>query len=390
LSIFGWIVTAYAVVFSLAWCALYLRSMHTILVSQSFDDRDPTEPDDWPTLSIIVPACNEADTIEQALQTLLGQDYPDLEIVLVNDRSTDGTGEIIDRIAEKDGRIRTVHIDTLPDGWLGKVHALHLATRESTGEWVLYTDADVHYEEGTLRKAVAVAASDELDHLALLPRVQVGSFWLDILIRAFGLLLFQKTRARLIGRPGSNAFIGIGAFNLVRRSAFDKTEGFEWLRMEVADDVGLGLMLQRSGARPAFAIAVDSISVVWQPSIRAMAGCLDRLGHFGLPTVLAGCASVWAVFFGPLVAILCSPVPYLWLLGVAAYLCTAVNAVAWTARIKRIKYGIVPSLLVPFGFLAMSILMIRSVVLCKVRGGVVWRDTLYPIEALRAGRRVRL
>jgi cellulose synthase/poly-beta-1,6-N-acetylglucosamine synthase-like glycosyltransferase len=114
-------------------------------------------PTTWPRLSVVIPALNEVDTLEAALGTLLAETYPDLEIVLVDDRSTDGTGALVDRLAARDPRITPVHITALPEGWLGKVHALHVGTQHARGDWLLYTDADVHFGQGSLRHAVAVA-----------------------------------------------------------------------------------------------------------------------------------------------------------------------------------------------------------------------------------------
>src|SRR5512145_1182343 len=114
-------------------------------------------PERWPLLSVIIPACNEAANLESAVSTLTRQDYPHLEIMLVDDLSTDSTGEVIDRLALGDSRIRAVHVRTLPEGWLGKVHALQRGVEIARGEWLLFTDADIHFSEGTLRQAIAVA-----------------------------------------------------------------------------------------------------------------------------------------------------------------------------------------------------------------------------------------
>ena len=119
----------------------------------------------------MIPACNEADTLGAALGTLLAQDYPALEILLVNDRSTDGTGDIVDRLAASDPRITALHVRELPQGWLGKVHALHVASERARGDWLLFTDADVHFAPGALRRAVAVARVHQLDHLTCVPNV---------------------------------------------------------------------------------------------------------------------------------------------------------------------------------------------------------------------------
>ena len=227
----------------LFWASLRLPQFHRLVVAA---------PLQWPLLSIVIPACNEAANIEASVESLLQQEYPNFELILVDDRSTDGTGEIIDRLALRDRRIRALHVQSLPVGWLGKVHALDRGVTVATGEWFLFTDADVHFAAGTLRQAISWVTANRIDHLALAPLAVQQSFLLDIVVHTFMLLFLIATRAAGINRPNSRSFVGVGAFNLVRRAAFQRTLGFPWLRLEPCDDVGLGLMVKRTGGRLLF------------------------------------------------------------------------------------------------------------------------------------------
>ncbi|MEK7768052.1 MAG: glycosyltransferase family A protein, partial [bacterium] len=137
------------------WAGMALVIRRHVAGLRSLGDEAAPEPAAWPRLSVLVPACNEADTLEPALETLLRSDYPDLEVILVDDRSTDGTGAVVDRLAARDARIVPVHVAALPPGWLGKVHAMHVALPHATGEWLLFSDADVHAAPDTIRRAVA-------------------------------------------------------------------------------------------------------------------------------------------------------------------------------------------------------------------------------------------
>ena len=225
----------------------------------------------WPSLSVVVPACDEADKIEPAARSLLAEDYPRLEVILVDDRSTDATGEIIDRLAAEERRVRPIHITDLPADRLGKVNALDRGLRESSGEFVLFTDADVCFQGGILRKAVLLCEQRSLDHLAAFPSVWPAGLVIDsmigIFVRHFVALI---SRPWAVGKAGSSAFLGIGAFNLVRRSAFEATEGFDWLRLEIADDMGLALMMKQSGATTAAATAFGSVGLHWYRSVGEM------------------------------------------------------------------------------------------------------------------------
>lgn len=351
-------------------------------------------PPAWPKVSVIVAACNEADTIEPAARTLLAQNYADLEIVLVDDRSTDGTGAIIDRLAGEDGRIRPVHVTQLPEGWLGKVHALNAGLAVARGEWLLFTDADVHLGPDTLAKAVAHCLARRADHLALLPVVPPVGVAVEALIAVFVRhFLCFLVRPWTLGRPGTGTFVGIGAFNLVRRSALEATEGFAWLRMEVADDMGLGLLLQRSGARSELASGFQDVSVRWYTSlagaIRGSEKGVATLSHFRLPRTLVACTGLLAMELSPLLL----PIPLCWpatrAIGWAG---AGVAAVALAAVLVLARWGrgrILPALLGPAFAPLMAWAMLRALFLARRRGGVLWRGVLYPKQALLDHMRVK-
>lgn len=171
---------------SLAWWLVAAWAMWRMGSSMVYLARvEPPEPPRWPRLSIIVPGCNEGDRMEAAARTLLAQDYPNLQIVLVDDRSGDQTGRIVDRLASEDPRVVAIHVTELPDGWLGKVHALNTGLAVCSGRFVLLTDADVHFEAGTLRKAVALCVSEGLDHLAAMPDLWAGTRVCDAVVNSF-------------------------------------------------------------------------------------------------------------------------------------------------------------------------------------------------------------
>ena len=392
MSILDWIVTSYCTLFCVAWCASFLVVLLFRRI-RIFEKATPPPPGECPRLSIVIATCNDADTIEKAVNTLLQQDYPDLEIVLVNDRSTDGTGSVIEKIAREDSRVRTAHIQYLPPGWLGKVHALHVGTQKTSGEWILYTDADVYFKQGALRKAIAFVLADHSDHLALMPVPRAPSFWLGVVLQAVGGVFVLGTRAAHLGKPGTKAFVGAGAFNLVRKAALDRTEGFAWLRMEVVDDVGLGLMLQRSGARSSFAITLQDVSFTWYPSLRAMFKGLEKnffavLAFYSIARMIGIVVLAWAYALAPLVAILYSmQIPFLLIAGVVAYLFLIAGAVGVKIMFKQ---KLLPLLLVQVGHILISLMLLRSGIMCIVRGGITWRGTWYPLDELRAGHKVRV
>ena len=351
----------------------------------------PPVPHTWPRLSIIIPACNEAASLESALASILRQDYPNLEIILIDDRSTDGTAEIVDRMAAADPRITAIHVEQLPDGWLGKVHALDLGVRKAGGSWLLFTDADVHMEQGTLRQAIAYAEHHAIDHMAAIPEMWPSSLPVNACIALFSRGFVVATRLWGVSDPKSDAFVGIGAFNLVRRAALERTDGFHWLRLEVGDDMALGMMLKESGARSCLVNAHGLLGLYWYRTVAEMAHGAEKayssVGRCSLARIVFISAVLVAMEWSPLVALGGWHIPGLRWSG-AAMLAAAVGCHAILAR--RSKGRLLPGLFfAPAALLAAGI-MLRSGWLGVRRGGVVWRGTLYGKDQLRAGRRLKL
>lgn len=349
---------------------------------------NPPVPPIWPRLSVLVPACNEVDTLEPALASLLAQDYPGLEVILVDDRSTDGTGALVDRIAAGDPRVTPLHVTQLPDGWLGKVHALARARERASGEWLLFSDADVHYAPGVLRRAVAAALQADAGHLAMLPGIPVKGFWLRAAIGAFSHTFFLVFSGRRMGRPGSGVMMGVGAFNLVRAADLAASPGLDDLRLEVIDDVGVAQMLNRQGVRGLLLGGDGSISVEWYRTLGGMVRGLEKgafaaMGFSLFRTTLATLTPL-AVLAGWLIAPFTMG-PWGWSCAVAAFALHTAGGIAGFRKLGA------PWWLAPFvlpGMLINVWICIRSAWLTARRGGVVWRGTFYPLAALRAGHRI--
>ncbi len=375
------------------WVALPLRAAlnDRRIAALSAIRVDPLE--EWPRVSVLVPARNEAESLEAAMQSLLALDYPALEIVLIDDRSDDGTGEIVDRLARQDARIVPLHVESLPAGWLGKVHALQRGLELSHGDWLLFTDADVHFTPSVLKKALACCHHRGRDFVALLPdfvnvRVLIGSAQ-----AAFGVMFLSLFDFSKVADPESELAMGIGAFNLVRRDFIDPDTGLEWLRMEIVDDAGLGLMAKRNGARAEILSGNDLLRVDWYPTLRAMldgvmqrfvVGANYRLGLFALQA-----GFILSCLLAPLaLVILLAPVSPLAPIALAAYFVPAAIHRLGGAR----NIGIPDACLwaIALGYALVVYGMLRSLVICLRHGGVYWRGTIYPLRDLRANQRFKL
>jgi glycosyltransferase involved in cell wall biosynthesis len=346
---------------------------------------DPASDADCPRISLIFAALNEEEKLPAALATLIELDYPNLEIIAVNDRSTDATPRILDEFASTHPRLKVVHIKDLPLGWLGKTHALQKAYEISTGEWLLFTDADVSFQPDTLRRCATLIRALKLDHLALFIGMEMVDFWERVLISFFGMSFNLAIQPHRVINPNSRAYIGVGAFQMARRTAYEASGTHRRLALEVIDDVKLGKIIKLGGYRSGVAIASDEVSVRW---------------HAGLANVIRG---VEKNFFAgaqfkvsqailQIIALLCFNVaPTLGL----------IFAHGW----PRIFAAV--ALLVPFGFLAgvdtvmrisplyaftlplaaliFTYMLARSTVITLKQGGILWRGTFYPLDALRRG-----
>ncbi len=340
-----------------------------------------------PRLSVVVPARNEERELERSLSSLLDQDYPGLEVIMVNDRSTDGTGRIIDLLAETYENIRVIHIERLPEGWLGKNHAAYTGACRASGEWLLFTDADVRFHPRSLRRAVARAQEEGLDHLTLVPGWKLSGYWLRGIVAFFYMvfLLYQGYyRANL---PRYKKGAGVGAFNLIRHSAYRKIGTYQALAQRPDDDLKLGSRVKKLGLRQQMLLGHDLIFVRWYGSLGALARGFEKNAfatlQYSLPRTALYSGSLMLITIWPFAAPLCSrgPVRRLYLGAAAAQLgaFTVTNRIiGWRVFLLAAAYPI-------FALLFTGVLL-RASLFALVRGGIYWRGTFYSNSLLRRSK----
>ncbi len=344
----------------------------------------------YPTLSVIVPARDEERKLEGALRTVLGQDYPDLEVILVNDRSTDGTGRIMERLAAGRENVAVIHIEDLPEGWLGKNHAIHTGVQRACGDWLLLTDADVRFHPATFRKAVAHAGTRGLDHLTLIPELRLSGYWLRSFVAFFYTAFLVLRSYYKANVPSSKTGVGIGAFNLIWRGAYQKTGGYEALANRPDDDLTLGDRVKKLGMRQELALGHGFIEVEWYSSLNELFQGVEKnafaaLGY-SLPRTFGWIATALAVMVWPFVAIFVSPkkTAALYLSAVSAQITAFVvcnRFLGWRVIFHALGY--------PVCALLFIYALARSSLLAVARGGVYWRGTFYPLSLLERGRKNR-
>ncbi len=345
----------------------------------------------WPKVSLIIPACNEGETIFQAASSLLKIDYPALEIVLIDDRSTDNTNALIKKLALSEPRIKVVEIKTLPPGWLGKVHALNEGVKAATGEWLLFTDADVHFRPEALKRALSYVEKKGLDFLTISPRFIMNSFWLKIFVNQFlhqGAVVLDQKR---LSDPNLPDALGIGAFNLVRRSTFDSSEGFEGLKMEVVDDSGLAFLIKKAGGRLGLCDGMSEIEIEWYPNLRGFIRGLEKNGfamfQYSMPNLLTFIFLTWALLLSSIFIPPLAPSPFaqiFFVTGALSYFLYTAYAFGRWARISPLMV-----LWLPITFVLFPLISLRSAFICHRQNGISWRGVFYSLDEIRRGQRFK-
>lgn len=337
-------------------------------------------------VSVIVAARNEARGIESALRSVLRLDYPALEVIVVDDRSTDETGSILDRLARQHPHLTVIHVSALPDGWLGKNHALFVAAEAASGELLLFTDADVVFEPSTLTRAVSYLERERLDHVAAIPDVRVPGLALNAFVTAFGVFFSLYARPWKARDPKSRYHIGIGAFNLIRADAYRAIGTHRAIAMRPDDDLKLGKLVKKHGFRQDAVHGQDLVIVEWYSSLREMIDGLMKNAFAGVEY------SLLALVGATVALVLINVWPFIGLatshgLTRAFHGASVVFIVLlfWTSTgfaVDRLGYVVA----YPAAALLFAYVMWRSALVATIRGTVTWRGTAYPLAQLRANR----
>jgi len=309
-----------------------------------------------------------------------------MELVVVDDRSADRTGEILDRMAAADPRLRVVHVRELPAGWLGKNHALELGAAEAGGELILFTDADIVMAPDTVRLAASYMERERLDHLTMAPRIDMPGFLLQAFGVLFGICFLLFSRPWKARDPRSPSHIGIGAFNLVRASSYRRIGTHRAIAMRPDDDMKLGKLMKKNGQRQDFLVAVSHVSVEWYRSIPEAVRGLRKNGFAGLDyrvsMVVFATLMQLAFFIFPFFAVFLTTGPTRWIYAFS--LAMILGLFGGAAREQRAPvWG---GIAVPLASLLFIVIVWNATLYALVHRGIEWRGTHYPLDELRANR----
>jgi glycosyltransferase involved in cell wall biosynthesis len=339
-----------------------------------------------PSVSLIVAARNEERNIEAGVRSLLALDYPNLELLVVNDRSTDRTGEILDRIAAEQPKLNVVHLTELPQGWLGKNHALHFGAERATGELLLFSDADVVMAPSTLSRAVYHMQQNGLDHVCIAPEPTMPTWFLEAFVVAFSVFLSCYARPWKAKDPRSKAHMGVGAFNLLSAQAYHEIGTLKAIAMRPDDDIKLGKLVKLHGKRQEMLGGLGMVRVPWYGSVREVIIGLEK------NTFAAVEYRVWATVGSTAAILLFNVFPFAGVFvasGAARWIyilvCLLLWLLAWGAA-KAVNARPSTALAFPVVCLFFVYIQWRSMLVTLANGGIRWRDTHYPLAELKANR----
>ena len=356
---------------------------------------DPPRDATLPPLTVIVPARNEEAEIEPALRSLLQLDYPQYEVIAVDDRSTDQTGAIMDALTAEpaaQGKLRVLHIKELPQGWLGKLHAMWVGSLrnaalknagQGSSEWLLFTDADCVFHPATLRRALHYAIKNRVDHLVLFPTGHMKTLGERMLISFPQVMSSFAMRPWKIRDPRARDHIGVGAFNLVRRSAYEAIGTYENLRLEVVDDIKFGESIKKAGLRQDVVYGPGLVSLRWGKGAAGIIANLEKnmfaFLKYRLSLVLAVCALVCFMCILPFVGL---AIARGW--SRAAFAVAVAMIALGYAFAARVSSGSLWLFLTcPFSAILFIVAVLRSTITTLRDGAVTWRGTKYSLEELK-------
>lgn len=345
----------------------------------------PKTSERLPRISVLFAARNEAEKLPVALASFVSLDYPNYEVIAVDDRSVDATPQTLDDFAFQHAILRVVHVSALPEGWLGKPHALEIAFECSSGEWLVFTDADVRFAPDLIRRALALAELSNWDHLTLLAAVELRGFWETAAVGYLGVGFLFGAQPWRVSDPRTGSYMGVGAFQLIRRSTYEAIGTHRRLAMEVVDDMKLGKLVKQRGFRSGIAFGEEFVQVRWQEGIgNVIRGLTKNLfAAFGF--------RIWQALGAVLGIFLISILPFLALFFTQGWTRVVAGAsvaigMSLQARLLR-ENSISPlyGLTHPLGAAILIYMILRSMTVTLWQGGIIWRDTFYRLEDLRKG-----
>ena len=365
-------------------CVLYLVTTGAINMRKLHNLREYRNLKTAPRISVLVPARNEEDTIGPCVSSLLAQDYPDFQVIVINDNSTDGTAAILSKLEQGDSRLKIISGQPLPPDWLGKHWACHQLYRAADGELLMFTDADTVHAPDTLRCATAALLEEKADMISILPRHILHSLAEKLLMPAFALGAFANVPLPPRLRPGNTKLASSsGKLMLFRRTSYEAAGGFQSIRQSVLDDLQLAEKVSASGMRYRVFDGTDNVTCRmyhnWTEVHQGLTKNVFPSYGYNVPLFIFTWLWINFVFWEPIIVLGVHKIPeYPPVLSVGlAAICVAACLVLFGSYYHRFKFPLYMVLLYPVSISLMTAIAFSSMFL-TVSGQATWKDRKMP------------
>jgi chlorobactene glucosyltransferase len=369
-----------------------IRYVVVIVFERLMDFLTPASPryalDDPPLVTAIIPAKDEQETLEHCLRTVCAQTYPRLEILVVDDRSTDGTPAIASKFAETDPRVRVLTITELPGGWTGKTHGLQAAASQAKGDWFWFIDSDTRHEPDSLSIVMEYARSEGAAMASVLPEMRCETFWEQVVQPLAGVVLMQSFPLFLVNNDKSSLAFANGQYILIERAAYEAVGGHTSVKDKFVEDIYLASRVKDSGRPIRVAIAQGIGSTRMYTSLPTLVRGWARILYDATrrnpwrlawkaidPLIFSQPAHVaLVVALGMLLAGVGGPFAW-WLLGISV--AHHAFAILTFDRLYRLSFPNRRGVLwYPLAGIIIDLIVYRAIRSC-LTGQVVWRGTSY-------------
>jgi chlorobactene glucosyltransferase len=337
-----------------------------------------------PFISVVVPARNEAENIQRCIASLLGQDYLDYEVIVVDDQSEDDTAAIVERLALSDAKLKLVKADPLPRDWAGKQHAMAAGLRAARGELVIFTDADTVHSPQSLAWTATNMAYHRADFLSGYLRQDIKSLGEVLVVPTMFAMQLVSPFSLFPLRTGSGVTFGIGQYMAVRRAAFEASGGFEGFKKSIVDDISMARQMKASGARTVFLDARSAASVRLYTGFRKAFQGVMRSIFSAVGGTIAGALlvdlAILLLIVGPPVcvgsaALFHFSIPFHLVLASFVFFC------AWTLVLMDRGAPLAAALLYPLVFFVLVLILTGSALTTGLGRGLSWKGRVIHVPS---------
>lgn len=345
-----------------------------------------------PLVTAVIPARNEESSVEKCVRSLLGQDYPKFEVVVVDDCSTDKTPLILERLQRENPKLKVVSGAEPPEGWLGKPYAFYEGMQVAKGDWLLFADADVIFHPQAVTQAISYALKHSLDMLVLAPYFVLLTFWERVLMPGLFVVGTGFFPMWLVKNPQfKSVALGSGTFNLVRRQAYEKVGGHQALKSEIIDDVELGRLVKSKGYCLEAGGGFSLVKVRMYSGLREIVDGFTKnffaIFKGGLPESLLFIISIFIISVFPFLAVPVLGLNFIWSGKVSLFtVALALGACATILAFRLFVDGVVFKckllyvLTHPLGALIFMGIELRSAFFHWFKKEIVWRGRTYKLN----------